>query len=165
MAEIDKIAVNAVEKALSMGASYADSRFVEIEDESLSYSDGSPESVNRSIDRGIGIRILINGAWGFFGTSVINEKEVSRAVEKAVEIGKASAKLNDKPVELSDTGSYKDEYVSNFKTDPFEITLNEKLDYLSGLDSIMAALDDLNTRNSHIDFRKTNSFFASSEAA
>ena len=55
MAEIDKIAVNAVEKALSMGASYADSRFVEIEDESLSYSDGSPESVNRCV--------RISGCW------------------------------------------------------------------------------------------------------
>ncbi len=163
MAQIDKLAINAVEKARSLGASYADCRYVEIEDESLSFSDGSPESVNKSSDRGVGIRALVNGAWGFFGTSIITENEISGAAKKAIEIGKASARLNDKPVELADTGSYKDNYISNFKTDPFEIALKEKLEYLSELDSLMAAREGLNSRNSHIDFRKTNSFFASSE--
>jgi TldD protein len=163
MAQIDKLAINGVEKARSLGTSYADCRYVEIEDESLSFSDGSPESVKKSSDRGVGIRVLVNGAWGFFGTSVITENEIFRAVKKAIEIGKASAKLNDKSVMLADTESYKDDYISNFKIDPFEIALKEKLEYLSDLDSIMAAQEGLNSRNSHIDFRKTDSFFASSE--
>ena len=163
MAQIDKLAIKAVEKAQSLGASYADCRYVELEDESLSFSDGSPESVNRSSDRGMGIRVLVNGAWGFFGTSVITENEVSRAVKMAVEIGKASARLNDKPVSLADTESFKDEHISNFKIDPFKIALGEKLEYLSELDSVMANQEGINSRNSHIDFRKTNSFFASSD--
>jgi TldD protein len=163
MAQVDKLAAIAVEKARSLGASYADSRYVEIEDESLSYSDGSPESVNRSTDRGIGIRILVNGAWGFFGTSVLTEKEISRAVDKAVEIGRASSRLNDDEVKLAPEVSYKDDYVSNFITDPFEIPLKEKLTYLSDLDGLMAAQEGLNSRNSHIAFRKINSLFNSSE--
>lgn len=163
MAKIEKLAIDAVEKALSLGASYADGRYVEMVDESLSFSDGFPESVNRSVDRGMGIRVLVEGAWGFFGTSVVNEKEISRAVKNAVNIGKASARLNDKPVELAPVESFKDDYVSNFKIDPFEISLKEKLEYLAELDGIMAAREELNTRNSHIDFRKTNSYFASSE--
>ncbi len=163
MAQIEKLAIDAVERARSLGASYADSRYIEIEDESLSFSDGSPESVNRSVDRGMGIRVLVEGAWGFFGTSVVTEKEISRAVKVAVEIGRASARLNDRPVELADTESFKDDYISNFKIDPFEIALKEKLEYLSELDGMMAAREELNTRNSHIDFRKMVSFFASSE--
>ncbi|UCC80009.1 MAG: TldD/PmbA family protein [Candidatus Zixiibacteriota bacterium] len=163
MAQIEKLAIDAVERARSLGASYADGRYIEIEDESLSFSDGSPESVNRSVDRGMGIRVLVEGAWGFFGTSVINEKEISRAVKYAVDIGRASATLNDKPVKLADTESFKDDYISNFEIDPFEIALKEKLEYLSELDGMMAAREELNTRNSHIDFRKTVAFFASSE--
>ena len=163
MAQIDKLAINAVEEARSSGASYADCRYVEIKNESLSFSNGSPESVQRSSDRGIGIRVLANGAWGFYGTSVVAENEISRAVKKAVEIGKASARLNDRPVRLVDTKSYKDNYISNFKIDPFEISLKEKLDYLSELDGIMAAREELNSRDAHMDFRKTGSFFASSE--
>lgn len=163
MAQIDKLIVNAVGEARSSGASYADCRYVEIEDESLSFSNGSPESVQKSSDKGLGVRVLVDGAWGFFGTSVITTKEISRAVKKAIEIGKAAAGLNDKPVELADTESYKDNYVSNFIKDPFEVSLKEKLDYLSELDGAMAAHEELSSRDSHIDFRKTSSFFASSE--
>jgi TldD protein len=163
MAQIDKLIINAMEEAQSLGASYADCRYIEREDESLSFSNGSPESVQKSSDKGAGIRVLVNGAWGFFGTSVITSKEISRAVKKAIEIGKASAGLNDKPVELADTGSYKESYISDFKKDPFEVSLKEKLDYLSDLDGAMAAFEELSNRESHIDFRKTSSFFASSE--
>lgn len=163
MAQIDKLAVNAVEKALSLGASYADFRHVEIEDESLSFSDGSPESVNRSTDKGFGIRALINGAWGFFGSSVITENEISKAVNKAIEIGKASARLIEAPVELAKVDVYKDDYVSKYEKDPFEISLKEKLAYLTELDGVMAAREELNSRGSHIDFRKTSSIFVSSE--
>lgn len=163
MAQIDKLTIAAVEEARSLGASYADCRYVEIEDESLSFSNGSPESVQKSYDKGVGIRALVDGAWGFFGTSVITPEEISRAVKKAIEIGKASAGLNEKPVVLAETGSFKDKYVSNYKKDPFEVSLKEKLDYLSEIDGTMAAYEDLSSRDSHIDFRRTNSFFTSSE--
>jgi len=163
MAQIDKLTIAAVDEAGSLGASYADCRYVEIEDESLSFSDGSPESVQRSSDKGVGIRVLVDGAWGFFGTSVITPAEVSRAVKKAIEIGKASSRLNDRPVELAEVKIYKDSYTSNYNKDPFEISLKEKLDYLSGLDGVMSEHEDLSFRESHIDFRKTSSFFVSSE--
>lgn len=163
MAQVDKLTITAVDEARSLGASYADCRYVEIEDESLSFSDGSPESVQRSTDKGVGIRVLVDGAWGFFGTSVITPEEISRAVKKSIEIGKASSRLNDKPVELAKIKTYKDSYISNYNKDPFEISLKEKLDYLSGLDGIMAEHEELSFRESHIDFRKTSSFFVSSE--
>ncbi len=162
MDQIEKLANDAVDKALSAGASYVDCRYVEIEDESLSFSDGSPESVNRSTDKGFGVRAIVDGGWGFFGSSVISESEVQKAVSMAIEIGKASAKLNESPVELAEVEAYADRYVSNFKTDPFEISLKEKLEYLSHLDSIMSRREELNSRDAHIDFRKINSYFASS---
>jgi len=165
MENIEKLVEEAVDKAASLGASYADCRFVEIENESLSYSKGTPDSVTRVSDIGIGVRVLADGAWGFFGTSVINEKEVSRAIEKAVKIAKASAKLNDHPVELASVESYADSYHSNYKTDPFSISLNEKLGFLAELDGLMSGNAEINLRNSHIDFRKTNSYFVSTEGS
>lgn len=162
MDQIEKLANDAVDKALSAGASYVDCRYVEIEDESLLFSDGSPESVNRSTDKGIGVRVIVDGGWGFFGSSVISGSEIQKAVNMAIKIGKASAKLNESPVELAEVEAYTDSYVSNFKTDPFEISLKEKLDYLSRLDSFMSRREELNSREAHIDFRKTSSYFASS---
>jgi TldD protein len=162
MANTEKLAQVTLEEALSSGAEYVDCRYVEIDSESLSFSDGSPESVSRSTDRGIGVRVIANGAWGFFGSSVLTEKEAARAARKAVEIARASASLNEKPVRLAPVDSYEDIYVSNFETDPFEISLNEKIQYLENLDALMAENDQVNTRNSHVDFRRTASYFASS---
>jgi TldD protein len=161
MADIEKIIAAAVEKAESLGSSYADCRYVEIDDESLSFSDGSPESVNRSTDKGFGIRVIADGAWGFFGSSILSESEALRAARKAVEIARASARLDDAPVELAPVSSYTISYESNFKIDPFTISLPEKIDYLENLDRLMAKNDQINSRNSHMDFRKTTSYFLS----
>lgn len=162
MADIEKIVAAAVEKAESLGSSYADCRYVEIDDESLSFSDGSPESVNRSTDKGFGIRVIADGAWGFFGSSILSESEALRAAQKAVEIARASARLNDAPVELAPISSYTGSYESNLKVDPFAINLPEKIDYLENLDRLMAKNDQINSRNSHMDFRKNASYFLSS---
>jgi len=163
MADIEKLAKTAVEKAVALGAKYADCRYVETESESLSFSDGSPESVNRSLDKGFGVRVIVNGAWGFFGSSVLTKDEAVRAAKKAVEIGKASAILNQTPVEFTLSGAYIDDYVSNFKVDPFTIDLKEKLGYLENLDRLMAGNSAISTRGSQIDFRKASSYLLTTE--
>ncbi len=162
MADIEKLAKIAVEKATSLGAEYADCRYVELENESLSFSNGSPESVNSSFDKGFGVRVIINGAWGFFGSSLLTEKEAVRAAEKAVEIGKASSSIIQAPVTLAPVESYNENFVSGFKIDPFTIDLKEKLEFLENLDSLMAGNEAINSRDSHIGFRKTTSYLLTS---
>ncbi len=161
MADIEKIASIAIDKAVSSGATYADCRYVETLTESLSYTDGAPDAVSNASDRGIGVRVVANGAWGFFGTSTINEKEARRAAEIAVNIAKASAIVNNSPVALAPTEAYNDNYKSNFKIDPFTISLKEKLAFLSGLDGLMTQNSQINSRSADLDFRKINSYFAS----
>jgi len=163
MADIEKLAKIAVEKAVSLGAEYADCRYVEIENESLSFSNGAPESVNRSYDNGFGIRVITSGAWGFFGSSVLTQDEAVRAARKAVEIGKASAGLNQSPVKFAPAGVSADDWVSDFKIDPFTVDLKEKIAFLENLDRLMARNESITTRNSHIDFRKTISYLVTTE--
>ena len=44
---------------------YADLRFVQTEKESTEVENGILSSYNVSTDRGVGIRVLADGAWGF----------------------------------------------------------------------------------------------------
>ena len=161
MADFEKLAESAIDKAKSLGASYADCRYVEIKEESLSYTDGAADSVTDTTDIGFGVRVLSDGAWGFFGSSVLSEKEAKRAAEMAVEIGRASARLNKTPLALAPVDSYVDSYVSPCEKDPFDISIPEKLEYLAGLDSLMAKNSQINSRSASLDFRKTISYFAS----
>ena len=56
---------NAVEWASSSGTSYADARYVERESETVSVKDGQVEGVDGDSDRGVGVRVLYKGSWGF----------------------------------------------------------------------------------------------------
>jgi len=161
MAEIEKIAQSAIDKALDLGASYADCRIVEIRGESLSYADGVPEGISSLVDSGLGVRVIADGAWGFFGSSLVNKKEAERAARMAVDIALASASLNKSPLEISPLQSYNDSYISKFKIDPFTIPLAQKLEYLAHQDNLMSQNGQVNSRGSSLDFRKLTSFFAS----
>jgi TldD protein len=162
MSNYEKLAEAAINKAKSLGATYADCRYVEILSESHSYLDGAPEATSRTTDIGLGVRVIANGAWGFFGSSVLSEKEALKAAAMAVEIAKASAKVNKVPVKLAPVESYKNDYISNFKIDPFTISMTEKLEFLANLDSLMAKNSDINSRGASLDFRKNITFFLSS---
>ncbi|HDL03219.1 MAG TPA: TldD/PmbA family protein, partial [candidate division Zixibacteria bacterium] len=63
-----KIAEMALDRCRSLGVEYADIRIENIEDENLSVSNGTIEPIEQTISRGIGIRVIKNGAWGFAAT-------------------------------------------------------------------------------------------------
>jgi TldD protein len=161
MANIEKIAQAAINTAQSLGASYADCRFVETRGESLGYTDGAPEAVSSTIDTGFGVRVIANGSWGFFGSSQLSEKEARRAAGMALDIARASNLVNKAPIELAPVQAYRDDYKSNFRIDPFTIPLTQKLEYLSNLDKLMAENGQVSTRGASLDFRKAETYFVS----
>src|SRR5262249_26846432 len=59
------VARQAVEAARGAGASYADARVVSEEGESLTVRNQEMEGVDRSFSQGLGIRVLVDGYWGF----------------------------------------------------------------------------------------------------
>ena len=79
-----------VDSAMSKGAEYADVRFENRSNELSRIYDGKIEELlnNRSI--GFGVRVLVNGAWGFAGSN--NLEKTEETVLKAIEIARASAK-------------------------------------------------------------------------
>jgi TldD protein len=161
-----KAGLAAIQKAADLGAKYADYRQVHTESEFLAYSDGAPEEVSHSIDEGYGIRVLVNGAWGFCGSADTTEDGVMTATRTAVSIAGASARLQKTPVELGPCQKYFDHYVSYIKTNPFSIPLRQKLDFLVHLDELMAQNEQIKHRYGFLDFRKiTTDFFSSDGSA
>ena len=82
----------ALEEAKKRGAMYADIRIGEILDEVLTVKNGAPEEVKFLQTKGFGVRVIVNGAWGFAASVDINKDEISRVVDRAISIAKASAK-------------------------------------------------------------------------
>ncbi|MDO9390411.1 MAG: DNA gyrase modulator, partial [bacterium] len=74
----------------SKGLDYADVRVTGQLSEFISTKNGSVEAVTKSSDSGFGLRVLVNGAWGFASSSRLETAEIRKVVRDAIEIAKAS---------------------------------------------------------------------------
>lgn len=120
----------AVEKAQELGASYAEARFEEKNGTEIVMKNGSPEGLGILADRGIGIRVLVNGGMGFASTNVLTKESVGDAVKKAVKLAKAAAKIRNKPIQFSEEDFHQVFYEVKMKKDFRDVSSEEKMEYL-----------------------------------
>src|SRR5687767_3647686 len=100
----------ALDTASSLGAGYADVRIVRRLEESIAIKTGRVEGVASGESEGLGIRVLVDGAWGFASSHVLSAAEADRVAGEAVRIARASATALRDPTVLDDrppaTGSF-----------------------------------------------------------
>ncbi|NIO37334.1 TldD/PmbA family protein [Candidatus Bathyarchaeota archaeon] len=120
----------ALEEAEKNGASYADIRISEIIKEGLTVKNGEPEVVNLLQTKGFGVRVIVEGAWGFAGSIDINDTEIEETVKKAISIARASSLLKKADAALIPEKAERDKHLSSFRKDPFKVPVEEKLEVL-----------------------------------
>ena len=162
--DIDKIATNGLTAISTSKAEYGDIRYEILEDQNLSYSDGSPDPIENSISAGWSVRLLINGAWGF-AASDDPRLPIEKLVQRAAEIAKASARVMKEPVVLSPRAAQTGEHITPHKIDPFSVPLKEKIDWLAHLDAAIGKYEILNSRRCFADFHKIEKRFYSTEGS
>ncbi|MBX5321900.1 MAG: TldD/PmbA family protein [Candidatus Bathyarchaeota archaeon] len=156
----------ALKEAEKNGASYADIRISEILNENLTVKNGEPETISYAQVRGFGIRVIVDGAWGFAGSVDVSKDEIKRCVEKAVSIAKASAMLKKREVVLAKEKVYREKYATSFKKDPFKVPLEEKLKVLVEASRFLKEFSPLvNVSYAHYRGYRENKLFMSSEGA
>jgi TldD protein len=128
--ELAELAELARDEAQRHGVEYADARAVQEDSESIDVRDDTVQGVGRATSRGVGVRVLAGGSWGFAATSDGNEGQVRRAVERAVDIARASATVQRERVRLDDSPPPSGSYTTPHERDPFDVPLVEKVDHL-----------------------------------
>jgi TldD protein len=121
--------------ASARGASYADARQVERENETVSLRDGEVESVTRSSDRGIGFRVIHRGAWGFAATDRTTQSAMESLVDDAFRRAEASASTRSRPVTLAAVARQRGEYRTKLVRDPFTVPMTERIALLLAADA------------------------------
>ena len=92
------VALNAATKA---GASYADVRIGRYLNQFITTRELNVENVANTESAGVGVRVIVNGAYGFAATSDMSTDGIANAARQAVAIAKANAKLQTEPVRLA----------------------------------------------------------------
>jgi TldD protein len=57
---------------------------------------------------GFGVRVIVNGAWGFASSPLVTPEEIARITGEATIIAKANAAIQPKPVQLAAVKPYRD---------------------------------------------------------
>ena len=96
-----EVADAALARAAALGASYADIRINRYRRESIATRERQVQNVSRSMSYGLGLRVLVNGAWGFAATNRVEPGAAREAAEQAVAIAKANAVLASRKVVLA----------------------------------------------------------------
>ena len=162
---MNELLEEALDVATSAGASYADARFVRAESESLSLKGPTIEALDRSESIGFGVRVLVDGAWGHAASAVLDKQEARRVALTAVEVGRASAGLTRKPVELVPEPAHEARWATPFEVDPFEVSLGDKVDNLAAATEAMAKVKGVRVARGTLDVLRNASSFASSEGS
>ena len=159
------VAKEAVEAARAAGAHYADARFVHEDSESITVRNQEMEGIDRATSEGVGVRVLVDGYWGFAATARPEGAEIARTAALAVEIARAAARLPRKPVKLTEVEPVTGTWASPFQDDPFNVSLEEKVALLMEATRRMQEVDGLAFAEGGIDLYRVRTSFASSEGS
>ena len=162
---MEELIARAVQAALEAGASYADARFTNHEDEEVRVKNGAVESVRSSSGQGVGVRVLAEGAWGFAATSTLSFGAVEKAARLAVRIARASASTQQAPVKLSPVEPASGRFPAVFTEDPFAVPVSERVDLLLDCDKLMAEAANVPLREGFLEITREKKYFESSEGA
>lgn len=147
------------------GFQLAQLRFVEMREENLAYRNGMPYNCFTIKEKGVGIRLRVNHAWGFAATDQLDKNSVLDTAEIAWKVAKASAMVRrEEPIELAPEPIYKDKYSIPIDKDPFDIDLEDKLELIKDANTaIMESSDFIKMAESRLRFRDQTIKFYSSE--
>ncbi|MEX0816424.1 MAG: TldD/PmbA family protein [Gaiellales bacterium] len=120
---------HAVDAATAAGADYADARAVNRRVQHVATKNGEVDAVSDAETEGIGVRVLVGGAWGFACDRRLSEDGAREAAERAVSFARASAASAKRTrIELVPLQPARGEYRTPAERDPIEVPLSEKID-------------------------------------
>ncbi|MFX0086305.1 MAG: TldD/PmbA family protein [Candidatus Hodarchaeota archaeon] len=157
---------NLIDRAQQLGADYADSRYVTDQYEVLNAKNGSPFRMSESYRCGIGLRVLINGAWGFASTNDLKKPSLEKILKKALKIAEITATITKKEKCLNPIKTYQHTFLTPVRVDPFTINYEDKIHPLTEGTKILKGKDErIRTASASMISRKYSTLFISSEGS
>jgi len=155
----------ALNTATSNGASYADIRISRHKNQSIRTRENRVDGISNSESYGFGVRVLVDGTWGFAASHRLTKSNVAKITKRALEIAQANKVAQRLPVELAAVDSYEDEWLSPIEKDPFQVPIDEKIDLLLTVNAEALKVDGAKYCSSSMLFMNEEKHFASTEGS
>ena len=120
------LAEAAVDAAMGAGASYADARAVSLRRQYVITKNSQVDDLSDAESEGVGVRVLVGGAWGFAGEGRLDETAARDAALRAVDFARAAP--GSRQTELASLDAQSGSYRTQMERDPFDVPLTEKIE-------------------------------------
>lgn len=161
----DALADAALATAKRLGASYADIRINRYRNENVSTRERQVLNVSSSENYGFGVRVLVNGTWGFAASPLVTADEVVRITREAVDIAKANSTINRRKIELTPIQKATAKWKSSFERDPFDVSASEKTELLLKINEAALGVRGVNFVTSNLSAVNEQKYLATSDGS
>ena len=162
---MDPLLMHVLDEASRLGAHYSDVRMIRETQERIETKNLLVSGFNRTESQGVGIRVLVDGGWGFASTQKLNRSGLSSAVRSAIEVARASARCLKQPVRLANEPVFSATWTSPHLIDPFSVPEERKLEILMESARIMLSVKGVTLSHGSLNFVREEKIFASSEGS
>ncbi len=160
-----RLADVALAAARTAKASYCDVRIGRYLNQSVITREHQVGNVTNRESSGVGVRVIVNGAWGFAATHQQTEAAVRAAVEQAAAIARANASIQTRPVQLAPTPSVGEvHWKTPIRRNAMAVPIQDKVELLLALNAaaLNAGADYINSTLFLVNEQK---YFASSDGS
>ncbi|WP_396222233.1 TldD/PmbA family protein [Gemmatimonas sp.] len=156
----------AIDTARSGGASYADVRVAARRQQNVNTRDRIVQGVSDTDTYGLGVRTLVDGAWGFAATSRLDKDSVANAAKAALGQARANRASQLRPVELAPTpGNQVGTWTSPIEVDPFTVAITDKVAYLLAANEAALKVKGIRNVNSSMFFLREEKSLMTSDGS
>ncbi|OPL19446.1 MAG: hypothetical protein AVO35_10535 [Candidatus Aegiribacteria sp. MLS_C] len=161
--EMRDIAGSVVEQLRHRGVDYGDARVENTDLESLTFRKQRLAEAELTAERGVGVRVLVRGCWGFASCSGLDTEEIERTVDRAVEVARAGAGVMEGSVRLSEEVPSVGHYDGPCLKDPFAVSMTEKMDLMAKAADTMHESDSITMSWTSLRFERKRRVFGNTQ--
>lgn len=151
--------------AKKLGATYGDIRINRYRTERIVTRERQVQNVSLDQSYGFGVRVLVNGGWGFAASSEVTPKEVRRVTREAVAMARANAGHQPRPVQFLESPAITAKWRSAFEQDPFAVSIEQKIETLLKINDAALAVKGVGFVNSSMSWVNEQKFYASTDGS
>ena len=123
------------------------------------------QNIVNTEDYGFGVRVIVDGTWGFASSSVVTKDEIARVAAQAAGIARANSKINAEPVKLAPVEAYNTVWNTPVKKNPFDMPLQPKLDLLLQIHEEALKVPGASFVSAFMQFVNEHKYFASTDGS
>ncbi|HJQ01176.1 MAG TPA: TldD/PmbA family protein [Jatrophihabitans sp.] len=138
------LAAATFDRTARLGAQHTDFRLSRRRKLEVFVRDRRPQGGEDNAELGLGIRVLVDGVWGFAAEAELTAAAAVRAAERACATARMLRPLRGKPVELAPEPVYHDGcWSSSYQIDPFEMPSAERVATLQDWSDLLLKSPDV----------------------